>query len=190
MKYITLILISIGLLASCGKNNDSDENFQTLGKPDIPPGDSIDVNADNVFDFVIGYKEFATDDLPSSAGSIIGLVRPLNQNQMLYREQEGYLFLEINDTIRKNFNTNSDWEGFEADLISIDRDYQNWDKTWTILSEEKIYYFLVYKLALNNSEEIGWLSLEFDKITGVISIKDGDISNNEELIIHKKGITG
>jgi len=184
MRNLILIIVSLILTTACEKNKDLAYNV----KPEIPINDSLDFNSDQIFDFVISYKEFATYDEPSSGGSIIGSIRPLNQNQLLYRNNVGHLFLNINDTIRKISNSNSDWNRFSADLISIDRDYQNWDRTWTILSKNTDFYFLAYKIILNDSERIGWVSLEFDTTNGKMSITDGDSSDKNELIIYKKTI--
>lgn len=159
---------------------------QETGKPNIPVNDTIDLNSDKIPDFVISYKERATADIPSSGGSIIGSITPLQQNKLLYRENVGYLFLNITDKIRKTDNTNSSWREFSSDLISIHRSFQNWDSTWTILAEQKPFYFLAYKLVLQNSEEIGWICLEFNTEKGTISITDSDRTSNNELMINKK----
>ena len=186
MRNMFLIIICSFLIQSCEKNNDLTDDNLYLEKPEIPSNDTIDVNSDQIYDFVISYREFATYDLPSSSGSIIGSVSPLDQNQLLYRDKAGYLFLEINDTIRSVSNSGSGWNGYSADLISIDRDYQNWNKTWTVISDKTNYYFLAYKLVLNNSEEVGWICLDFDTTNGKMSVTDGDHSDNSELIIEKK----
>ena len=188
MKNFILIFVSLFLITSCDKNNDLIDSDLDSANPEISKNDSLDVNSDHIFDFVIGYKEVATYDLPSSGGSIIGSISPLNQNQLLYRNSVGYLFLDINDTIRKVSNSKSDWNEFSADLVSIDRKYQNWDKTWTVISEKTDFYFLAYKLVLNDSEKIGWISIDIDSIKGKIFITDGDYSDDNELIINKKTI--
>ncbi len=186
MRNLVLIIASLILIISCEKDKDLVDYQLYSVKPEVPLNDSLDINSDQIFDFVISYKEFATYDEPSSAGSIIGSISPLHQNQLLYRNNVGNLFLNINDTIRKVSNSNSDWNGYSAVLISIGRDYQNWDRTWTILSENTGFYFLAYKLVLFNSEKIGWICFNFDTTNGKMSITDGDNSNNNELIINKK----
>lgn len=159
---------------------------QETGKPNIPVNDTIDVNSDKMPDFVISYRELKTADQPSSGGSIIGSITPMQQNQLLYRANVGSLFLNINDVIRKTNNTNTHWLGFRSDLITIHRNFQNWDSTWTILAEQKPFYFLAYKLITQNSEEIGWICLKFDTEKGTISITDSDRTSNDELMINKK----
>lgn len=186
MKYLVIIIISLVLITSCGKKEDLIVMDKEAGRPAMPVDANIDVNADQLPDFAINYQELATSDMPSSAGSIIGSVYPLNQNKILYRNGIGSLFMNVNDTIRKTSNTNSFWQEYGADLISIHRADQKWDSTWTVLSDEKPFYFLAYNLIVNGSEEIGWISLMFDKETGKISITDGDRTLDNELIIYKK----
>ena len=188
MKYLMLIFISVMLVVSCERDNDLPENDTISERPGIPGMDSIDVNADNVADFIVSYRELQTLDEPSSGGSIIGSIDPVNENQILYRETDGYLFLDINDTIRKDVNTHSDWVGYDADIISINRHYQNWDNTWRILSGMKNYYFLAYKLNSDNSP-IGWICLDFNIENGRVSISDGDITTSDEIIISKRVTT-
>jgi hypothetical protein len=187
MKYLILIAVFTILILACDKKEDLNKKNLSI-KPEIPENDSLDLNSDQIIDFVISYREFATYDEPSSGGSIIGSISPLNQNKLLYSNSGGYIFLGINDTIRKVSNSNSDWMGYDADLIKIDKDYQNWDRTWTVIYEQLFYNFLAYKIKINESERIGWVCLEFDIKSGVISITDGDISDNNELTIQKKTI--
>lgn len=91
MRKLVLILFSFILTVSCEKNSDSSNSNLYPDRPGIPGNDSLDINTDQIIDFVISYKEFATDDVPSSGGSIIGSLNPLHQNQLLYRENVGYL---------------------------------------------------------------------------------------------------
>ena len=109
MRNLVLIIVSLILITSCEKDVVDNELYSV--KPEIPLNDSLDVNSDQILDFVVSYKEFATYDEPSSAGSIIGSISPLHQNQLLYRNNVGNLLLNINDTIKKILNSDSDWNG-------------------------------------------------------------------------------
>ena len=100
MKLFLIIPLLMITLISCEKINNSKT-------PDIPDTDSIDINNDSQFDFVIEYSSLATTDMPPSHQSITGKIHPLYDNQVLFRQSNGYLFLQINDTIRKENNTNS-----------------------------------------------------------------------------------
>lgn len=184
MRHLILIAICTILISSC--DNDSADSDLSSNSPEIPINDSIDVNSDNIIDFVIYYRELATNDELSSGGSIIGAIRPLNQNQLLCSSSGSYIFLDINGTIKKESNYSSDWVGYSADLISIDRDSKKWDRTWTVVTNQLFYNFLAYKIKVNDSEWIGWICLDFNTETGEISITDRDISDGDELIIQKR----
>jgi hypothetical protein len=172
------------LLISCEKNNDSDEVKQTSIRPKTPDEILIDINTDNKIDFVISYAELATTDVPSSGGSIIGTINPIDDNQILYRFPDGNLFIEMNDTIRKNDNPNSVWGNTQADIISIDRyNFTIWETNWTINSKLESDYYLGFKLNTEGSEEIGWMHLNLNTKTGEVTLIDKEISTMEELII-------
>lgn len=184
MKNIFCILIIMLILNACDKNDDTSLGNHNLNRPDIPINDSIDINSDNKIDFVISYKELATNDVQSSGGSIIGSISPIDNNQVLYRSNVGHLFLRVNDTIKKNDNTNSIWGGHTADIVSImRRSYENWDENWIVLSNLSSDYYLGFKLVIGDSEEIGWFLLDVDTDSGEIIIIYSEISASTELII-------
>jgi hypothetical protein len=187
MKNLILVLMVLTLIVSCEKNKDLPDHDLHPVNLENPDKNLIDINSDQIIDFEIEYKEYSTDDVPSSGGSIIGSVNPLNQNSLLYRPNDGYLFLNNHDTIRKVSGDGLNWFGFGADLISINRHYETWDSTWTVLSDKSSNYILAFKLVIDDSENIGWLRLEFDTINGDIFITDGIYTHNDELIIQMNG---
>jgi hypothetical protein len=177
MKNSMLILLFIVIFISCKKNDTQSVIFPMI------INDSIDLNSDHKVDFVIRQTEIHTDDVPSSAGSIINSIDPINGNLVLYRDPVGYLFMGLNDTIKKQDNNNKVWFEYEANVIHINRIYDSWDPYWTVMSETFPPYFLAFKLISNGQEEIGWLQLEFDLETGAVSIIKGVITNSDNLII-------
>lgn len=183
MKNLILLLLGLLLITSCEKNKDLPDHDLHPVNLENPDENLIDINSDQIIDFQIEYKEYSTDDVPSSGGSIIGSVNPLNQNSLLFRPNDGYLFLNNHDTIKKVADPDLNWFGFGADLISIDRDYEIWDSAWTVLSDKSNNYLLAFKLVIDGSENIGWLKLEFDSINGDIFIIDGVYTSNDELVI-------
>ncbi len=188
MKNLILLFIGLVFILSCEKHKDLPGNDLHRVNLDNPDKYLIDINSDQIIDFEIEYKEYSTDDLHSSGGSIIGSIKPLNQNLLLYRFPDGYLFKENHDTIRKVVNPKLYWNGSGADLISIDRDYEIWDTAWTVLSDKNSNYLLAFKLVIDGYENIGWLKLEFDSINGDIFITDGVYTGNDELIIQMNNI--
>jgi hypothetical protein len=183
MKKLYILLIGLTLSASCEKNKDLPDHDLYPVNLENPDKNLIDINSDQIIDFAIEYMEYSTDDVPSSAGSIIGSLKPLNQNQLLFRPNDGYLFLDHHDTIRKVAGQGLNWFGFGADLISINRHYETWDSIWSILSDKTSNYILAFKLIIDGSENIGWLKLEFDTLNGDIFITDGVYTSNDELVI-------
>lgn len=169
--------------------SDSRDHNKSFMKPAIPYNVLIDVNSDRKADFEISYKEMQTCDIPSSGGSIIGFIKPLNYNQLLNRYAEGYLFLNNDDTIRTKNNRNSTWSNYGADIITIRRHYQKWDNTWSIISKSSSSKFIAFKhyegFLWKHSTKIGWLFLELNLKTGEVIVSDFKISRLDELIIKK-----
>ena len=189
MKIPFLISTLFMICVSYQDNNDSGNQNKSFLKPDIPDNVFIDMNSDNKADFKITYRVYQTLDMPSSGGSIIGSIKPLN-GEILYRFPEGCLFLNNNDTIRSNNNSNSSWMNYgTADIISIKRRHHKWDKTWSIISKSNSSKFLAFKISegllWRHSIKIGWLLLEFNLNTGDVIVSDFKISRLDELIIKK-----
>jgi hypothetical protein len=183
MKKYTWTIMVVFFATACIKKDLTIENSSSK-KPNIPTGYSIDIDSDNKSDFLVEYKELMTTDIPSSGGSIIGAIRPINDNQILYNNPNGYLFLEINDTIRQENGIMTTWSSFSADLTAIDRQGNIWGNNWKILSSLKSGYFLAYRNIKNNNK-IGWLQFQVDTLTGEIKVLDKMLSKSDELIIKK-----
>jgi hypothetical protein len=177
MRNILIFTIILIIITSCEKINNSK-------LPDIPHSDSIDIDNDSRIDFVIEYMSIVTTDIPPSYQSITGEIRPLNDNQVLHRQSKGNLFLQVNDTIRKESNTNSNWSDYAASLIGINGNNNKWDDEWSIISDLDSDYILGIKLK-DDTEQIGWISLNLNTKSGEISIKDKELTDSAELIIKK-----
>ena len=80
MKLILIIPLVILTFISCEKMDNSKI-------PSIPKKDSIDVDNDSQYDFEIDYMSLGTTDIPTSYQSITGVIRPLNNNQVLKQNQ-------------------------------------------------------------------------------------------------------
>ena len=181
MRYSALVISYFLLIPSCDKNSQTGvENYTTI-TPVAPPDDSIDVNSDNVVDYVISSTEWSTDDIGSSAGYIRRSIQGIGENKFLHRS---LYCLNVNDTIRK---TDPDFDIYPANLILIRRQFQYWEKVWKIDSgyENATNYFIGFKMATDDSVQIGWLLFNFDSENGKIFIIEKEISNADELIIQK-----
>ena len=183
MKKYTWTIMVVFFATACIKKDLTIENSSSK-KPNIPTGYSIDIDSDNNSDFLVEYKELMTTDIPSSGGSIIGAIRPINDNQILYHNPNGHLFLEINDTIRQANGIMTTWSSFSADLTAINRRGNIWENNWRILSSLKSGYYLAFRNIKTNNK-IGWLQLHVDTLSGEIKVIDKMFSTSDELIIKK-----
>lgn len=143
----------------------------------------IDVNSDGIDDFMIHYNEIATMDYPSSGGSRSAIITPLNGNKILYKYPDGYLFLQNGDIIFSEAKDELKWLGYDASIMSTRRSGQVWDDRWTIDSEYSDYY-LAIKLAVGDSELVGWMKLDLDDKNGRIKVIDIELSTESSLEIN------
>lgn len=178
MKRYALIFI-IAALASACMDKDLTTEDSNGKRPEVPTGYSIDIDSDSKSDLIVEYKELQTTDVPSSGGSIIGSIRPINEYQLLYFNDVGSLFLKKNDTIKPGNGLMTNWNSFPADLVTIHRHDNKWDNHWKILSGLNTAYFLAFK----NDDQIGYLQLQIDTLKGEIKVLDKMISTSNELII-------
>jgi len=183
----TVALLIIGLtLFSCEK----DEITDSCKKDEITDSrkiisESIDLNSDNKPDFKIIFFELATTDIPSSAGETFRKITPIDGNSILYGGNDGYLFLQEGDVIKKEASGNYKWFSYGANLISKKRKGQIYDEFWTVLSGSNANYYLGIKIKEGENEKIGWVKLDFDILTGEIYLLNSKISSSDELIIHE-----
>ena len=171
---MTLFLAIVFL--SCEKIGESKS-------PIIPANDSIDIDNDLVYDFLIQYSSIATMDIPPSHQSITGAIKPLNDNKVLDRESVGNLFLIAGDTIRRVDNSNADWSEYAASVIGINGSKDKWDDNWRIVSDLTDDFYLGVQLKKGDDLKIGWILLEFNKEDGSIGILDKKFTSEPELII-------
>jgi hypothetical protein len=183
MKQIYLVLLSFVILSSCDKENDYAANNANIGLIEIPLNDSIDINNDNKTDFAIIYNDLRRLSGPSHAEFVTGSILPFESNKLLYQNQADLLFLEANDTIRKNDNTNSMWTDFAPTILHIHVSNGNWDENWTVLSSISSDYYVGIKLSINDTVKIGWLLIDINTNNGKISVLDSRLSTASELII-------
>ena len=176
MKNSIWLLLFILIFVSC-KKNDIISNEDS----EIPINDSFDINNDNQYDFFINYFWFAYDD----EGTTTGYITPLRKNFVLKRTIYDFLFLNENDTIRKDVNTNASWYDGSAHIIRKVGYYNNSNNVWTIHSVKKSDYLLGIKIIDNNVEIIGFINIVIDNITGKITVADKIFSEQDELIVKK-----
>ncbi len=140
--------------------------------------DSIDVNSDMIFDFVIERRLQSTMNIGASQTTIIS-IRPLNLNRLLYKPYIGYLFLGRGDTIEKTDTNKCLWTSYRADLFSIDSSNDN---KGTIGRCDELCY-LAIKLYIDNKIYIGWLGLNINTINGDIKIIETKLNDVDYILI-------
>jgi len=174
-----LLSVFLMVMISCERSSEVD-----LDPPDFQMNEfTIDIDQDQNADFAVVYRHLATTDFPSSSQSHIGSIVPLNGNQVLYRANIGYLFLEFGDVIRIGMNENGVWMDYSADVISISIRRGNVDPAWTIQSNRTSDFILGFKMTSEGIIKIGWMRLGLDRKTGAISVLDIDVSTSDELLI-------
>jgi hypothetical protein len=89
--YCIFLVCTVLLTSGCEKTRvDKTENSNLIIQP---KSQDIDINNDLITDFRIDYKWIVTNDEPSSGKSLIGHIKPLNENTILYKNNVGNLFL-------------------------------------------------------------------------------------------------
>jgi len=145
-----------------------------------PKSQDIDVNNDGIMDFMIDYKLLVADDYSSSGKSWIGYVRPLDKNEILYKQIIGNLFLNKKDTVFSTSTSTKIWYPYSADLITN----SGKDSNWTILASNNITdYFLGFKLKSSSKNQIGWMKVDIQKNSGIISLVNTKLTEADFLII-------
>lgn len=166
------------ILLSCDK-----DPAYTLTPTDIPPNASLDINQDGIIDFAFEYYQLSTSDDPVSGSSVIGSFVPNENVSILYKTNDGNLFLTANDTIFDTSSTPTTWSNYSADVVTKDWSSDTgWDASWKVNSTQNDYY-LAYKFQNGSVDELGWLKLSFDLTTGGMSIVDQAITASSFIVI-------
>jgi len=168
MKYILSLTCTLLILASaCNKFTDE--------MPSRPEEVEIDINEDDVIDFVIGYRFVDINPLENTGNfGIVGRIDPSNTNQVLTKREESHLFLrEIND-IKDSVEEPLKWStmGFSKVLVSITNTANGeWPTKWAISSNSThSTYFIGLKINSENNTELGWIELEINTSDGSVTI--------------------
>jgi len=174
---IAICLILFLLFLSC-------EKIDNNAWPYLSYKDSLDMDGDLRFDFVVEYSTIVSTDFPSSSQLTSGSLRPLKGNQVLYRYPEGCLFLQENDTVKIEQNTNAVWSAYAAVLIHTGCSDGRCDKEWTIISGNEDDFFAGIKIP-GEPERIGWILFEFNTADGKITVLNKALSDSTEVLIKK-----
>lgn len=168
----------IVLTSGCKKNIDGKAEHGFIFSQ--PKSQDIDINNDGIMDFRIDFKLLVPDDYSSSGKSWIGYVQPLDKNEILYKQIVGNLFLQKKDTVFSTSTSTKIWYPNSANLITN----TGKDSNWTILASNNIAdYYLGFKLKSSSRNMIGWMKVDIQKNTGIISLANKKLTEADFLII-------
>ncbi len=185
-SLIYLGLISVALLVSCEKKKDIEPiQYETI-EPVQHETREIDINQDLINDFKISYSGFTWDGIgPNGTGmGIDGYLLPLNKAVILKKLDSESLFSRVNDTIKQQMSNPYSWDSTKLNLVSIKTSLNKYVSPWvTNSAENKDFYYIAFKLSVDDKDIIGWMKISIDKYNGLIEIKASQTSDQDSIII-------
>ena len=188
-KYISLIylgLISVSLLVSCEKERDIEPiQYETI-EPVQHETREIDINQDLINDFKISYSGFTWDGIgPNGTGmGIDGYLLPLNKAVILKKLDSESLFSRVNDTIKQQMSQPYSWDSTKLNLVSIKTSLNKYVNPWVPNSAEiKDFYYIAFKISVDDRDILGWMKISIDKYTGLIDVKASQTSEQDFITI-------
>jgi len=188
-KYISLIylgLISVSLLVSCEKERDIEPiQYETI-EPVQHETREIDINQDLISDFKISYSGYTWDGIgPNGTGmGIGGYLIPLNKTVILKKLNSESLFSRVNDTIKQQMSQPYSWDSTKLNLVSIKTSLNKYVNPWVPNSAEiKDFYYIAFKISVDDRDILGWMKISIDKYTGLIDVKASQTSEQDFITI-------
>jgi len=188
-KYISLIylgLISVSLLVSCEKERDIEPiQYETI-EPVQHETREIDINQDLISDFKISYSGYTWDGIgPNGTGmGIDGYLIPLNNAVILKKLDSESLFSRVNDTIKQQMSQPYSWDSTKLNLVSIKTSLNKYVNPWVPNSAEiKDFYYIAFKISVDDRDILGWMKISIDKYTGLIDVKASQTSEQDFITI-------
>jgi hypothetical protein len=184
----TQLYLAVGLLCvliSCKKNDANEELSKT--PPAVPKDLFCDMNGDLKNDFKFNYNWYTYDGIGISGDGIGGNITPMNDNQVLYSQDHGSLFLKETDTISITDKQFVKWSYSPASLVSVSTTNDNyWPTAWRILGDtQQGYKYIGVKVANNNSYSVGWIKISINTASGDITILDKKLKTADYIIVDK-----
>lgn len=188
-KYISLIylgLISVSLLVSCEKKKDIEPiQYETI-EPVQHETREIDINQDLISDFKISYSGYTWDGIgPNGTGmGIGGYLIPLSKTVILKKLNSESLFSRVNDTIKQQMSQPYSWDSTKLNLVSIKTSLNKYVNPWVPNSAEiKDFYYIAFKISVDDRDILGWMKISIDKYNGLIEIQASQTSEQDFIII-------
>jgi len=187
--YISLIyqgLISVSLLVSCEKKKDIEPiQYETI-EPVQHETREIDINQDLINDFKISYSGYTWDGIgPNGTGmGIDGYLIPLSKTVILKKLNSESLFSRVNDTIKQQMSQPYSWDSTKLNLVSIKTSLNKYVNPWVPNSAEiKDFYYIAFKISVDDRDILGWMKISIDKYTGLIDVKASQTSEQDFITI-------
>jgi hypothetical protein len=184
-KIQFLLGISFFALIFTGCNKEEWDPFQ---RPVNPEAKEYDLNDDQIIDFKLVYRNWTWDGAHTSGDMITGELVPENNNQVLLHQDLGLLFGQINDTVFNQVESPFLWETSAIHipfLLSItSTNPTGWEKEWTTKNNvKKEFYYLSFKIFVDDKENLGWIRLKINNLTGQVEITDKQLTDQDHIII-------
>jgi hypothetical protein len=179
-SVILVLVLSFVPLCSCQKDR--------VIEPIRHESQEVDLNQDLIIDIKISYDAYTWDGIgPNGTGmGVTGSLIPLNNTKILKKQDIVTLFSKVNDTIKLQISQPYSWDLTGLNLVSIKTDLNQYVNPWTINSSEiKDFYYIGFKLSVNDKETFGWMKVKIDKYNGLIEVKETKTSDQGYLIIGK-----
>lgn len=167
-----LVVFAVLVFASCQK--DDETQIQDISIQDIPVPDNIaiDMDEDGIDDYHIYYFRAIIFSQTSSEG-IICKFETLEENEILGKEEEPYLFISDPEVISENIDSPFEWKKASGHIATFEKHHESgWPSNWKIVSADttKSSYFIGVKFKSSNLTKIGWIEMEIDSESGAVNI--------------------
>jgi hypothetical protein len=179
-SIILLITLAFLSLYSCEKNR--------VIEPVTHESQEVDLNQDLISDIKFYYVGYTWDGIgPNGTGmGVSGSLIPLNNTKILKKQDTVTLFSKVNDTIKLQMAPPYSWDLTGVNMVSIKTDLNQYVNPWTINSSEiKDFYYIAFKILVNDKETFGWMKVKIDIYNGLIEVKETKTSDQGFLIIGK-----
>jgi hypothetical protein len=182
MKSINIKILFFGFIIVLFYSCEKDPIIEPIRYDPV----EYDLNNDLINDISISYLGYSWDGIgPDGSGmGINGVIKPLNDTKILYKQDIGSLFLNSKDTLKLFASIPLSWISNESYVINIKTHLNQYVNPWTIIAPEtKDQYNVGFKLSNDNSTILGWFKLRINCYNGKIDLTEKKMSNQNILVI-------
>ena len=115
---------------------------------------------------------------------IDGYLMPVNNTVILKKLNSESLFSIVNDTIKQQMSQPYSWDSTKLNLVSIKTSLNKYVNPWVPNSAEiKDFYYIAFKISVDDRDILGWMKISIDKYTGLIDVKASQTSEQDFITI-------